>query len=198
MAVTLVSCYFFPFLLFFLAQLALPKSVATFALGIAGVSLSTLILYFQLKNQQPIIIKQEAQVVPVSQEKVLLQKEEKVKISQLADSPILSFFKKALACKPACKMADSKAALKEATIKEQERLIQLMQEENRQKEKLLVELQKHVEMTQQLLSEKDEQLQSQEQELKNLKFEMYTLLRIDSYMGSKESSESNKLVSASF
>lgn len=195
MAVTLVSCYFFPFLLFFLAQLALPKSVATFALGIAGVSLSTLILYFQLKNQQPIIIKQEPQLVPVPQE---TKAQEKEKISKLTDSPILSFFKKALASKPTCKMADSKAALKEATINEQERLIQLMQEENRQKEKLLVELQKHVEMTQQLLAEKDEQLQSQELELKNLKFEMYTLLRIDSYMGSKESSESNKLVSASF
>lgn len=190
MAVTLVSCYFFPFLLFFLAQLALPKSIATFVLGIAGVSLSTLILYFQLKNQQPIIIKQEPQLVPVPQE---TKAQEKGKISRLIESPILSYFKKALPAKPTCKMPDTKAALKE-----QERLIQLMQEENRQKEKLLVELQKHVEMTQQLLAEKEQQLQSQELELKNLKFEMYTLLRIDSYMGSKESSDSNKLVSASF
>ena len=184
MAVTLVSCYFFPFLLFFLSQLALPKSSATFVLGIAGVTLSTLILYFQLKNQ-PVIIKREQVVVPAQ--------DAGLKIAQVTQSPVLDFFKRVVPAKPSQMLPDLKARLQE-----QERLIARLQEENAKKEAHLAQLQMHAEETSQALAEKEAQIQSQSQELTNLKFEMYTLLRIDSYMDPKSSSDSNKLVSASF
>lgn len=195
MAVTLVSCYFFPFILFFLAQLALPKSSTTFILGIAGVSISTLILYFQLKDSQ---LKNShlkdcssATATITSQTQPIQQKVPRC--TQLPQTNSSLFFKSVPLGKPTAKIPNLKAI-----VTEQERLINLYKEDKEQKERLVLELQKNLEETRKQLQTKESQCQSQEQELANLKFEMYTLLRIDSYMSPKESVESNKLVTASF
>jgi hypothetical protein len=188
MAVSLISCYFLPFLLFFVAQLAFPKSPASFAFGLAGLSIGTLILYFILKDQKQVVHVpvpvQAKESLPVPEPVV----QTKPPIKKLDQSPIANYAKNALK-RPIPYKAQSTGAL----IEEQK--LALVQQrdyflhEGEKNAQAIKELQEALNTASQALSTKDAEFQAQAAEMANLKFEMYTLLRIDSYMAEKEPSK---------
>ena len=130
MAVTIVSCYFLPFLFFFFAQIAFPKSILACVLGIAALSASCVILYILTLDQKKLpenfvpevypSLKGEQQPAPIQAAPVIEKpaqivviKEAKPKISCQQDSPILESAKAALTTKPKVQIANHKAIIEE-------------------------------------------------------------------------------------
>ncbi|MBS0635661.1 MAG: hypothetical protein JSR37_09385 [Verrucomicrobia bacterium] len=163
MAVTILSCYFLPFLFFFITQIAFPKSILGCVLGVAALSISSLILYFQAipKTQIKYIEKPE----PTVQKMAPQPKKPAAVIDPIVTTALVSFNRH-----PDYSL---KALIEE---KDQALLSQkgLFTEELEKKNQALHELQM-------ALQEKEALLASQTKELEDAKFELYTLLRIESY-----------------
>ncbi len=184
MPLTIINCYFLPFLVFFLAEIAFPKSLTACLLGIACMSISSLILYFQSleKHPAPVLATQAPKAAPV-------------KTIRHVASDGLDFAKTALKAAPQQSAPNYKAIIEEqsqALISQKN----LFTEELEKRESKLHQLQETVLRLEQSLEAKIEESHRQKKELDDLKFEMYTLLRIESYVGTKN--ESEKLVTASF
>ncbi len=157
MAISVVCCYFLPFLFFLLAPMAFPNSLGAFLVGICGVSLSSLILYLQS------ISNKETKVVV----KTVVEKEEKpaTVIKQVSTSEFKEAALQALKSSPNVHIVDKNLLVIES----------LKQDLSSQKELFLEEL----ESLQTTLKTKEECLKEKEKEIEDLKFELYTLLRIE-------------------
>ncbi len=164
MAVTVVSCYFVPFLFFFLAHFAFPKSIAPFILGLTSLSISSLILYFQILAQKP-----EKVVQVVHQEPIQAPASKKVTIE--TQEPIVNFAQKAISTPARCYLPDVKAI-----IDEKDRALRSQQDLFKE------ELEKHA----QTVAELQKAIYAKDKELQDVKFELYTMLRIESYQSPKE------------
>jgi hypothetical protein len=174
MVVQLVSCYFLPFLLFFVAQIVLPKSIGACALGISVVSLGTLFLYYCMRIQESEMQMQELPPVVKS-------------YSQQPTSPITSLATRSLKQPQVTAIPNTKALI--ATLEREKREMIAFYEgqgrdfaaEMQTKERLLQKSTQELEIALQKVAEYETLMQSQMTELENLKFEMRTLLRVDSY-----------------
>ncbi|MCE5294844.1 MAG: hypothetical protein LLF94_09575 [Chlamydiales bacterium] len=199
MAVTIVSCYFLPFLFFFFAQIAFPKSILACVLGIAALSVSCIILYVLMLDQKklpenfvPEVYPPLKSEQPIAPPQAVIVAESKPKISYQQKSPILASAKTALTARPQVQIANHKAIIEEqkrALLSQQN----LFTEELEKKTATLNELQASLEHALNALKAKDIETAKQAKELEDLKFELYTLLRIESYVTPKEN-----LAAASF
>lgn len=181
MVVTLFSCYFLPFLLFFIAQMLVPKSLGVCLVGVTSASLGTLFLFYSIKYRE-----------------YLLQKQVKVApqpVKRILSSPLTSFVPKPLPLKPAHKSVPDHKEIISKLEREKAEMIAFFEQQGRelaseleQKERKLKELERTLETTQKTLIEREGVVQTQKTELENLKFEMYTIMRIDSYMSHKSES----------
>ncbi len=178
MAISIISCYFLPFLFFICAQMAFPKSIGAFVFGIAGAAIGTLILYFQLSGQGEEKVRYLIKEVPA-------QSEPKIRVAE-APEPILGFVKDVLKSAPKQSLPDLKAELASQQA--------LFAEELEKKNQALQDLQKALDSVKLSLSSKEAETLRLQKELEDVKFELYTLLRIESYRDSK----SEKLAAASF
>ena len=199
MAVTIISCYFLPFLFFFLAQIAFPKSITAFVLGISAISISCLILYLQLLDKIKPIEQVSQQPEPVAavttiQKAAEIPATEPKKISYRSEEPILRFAVHALQQPPQSFVADTKAIiaqLQQAILSQQN----LFKEELQKRTTSLSDLQSALDRMQQALLTKETENTRMAKELEDLKFELYTLLRIESYA---TSTKEEQLTAASF
>lgn len=205
MAVHVICCYFLPFLFFFLAQIAFPKSIAAFALGISALSISCLILYFKILDlKKPTLeVQQEAKPEPLvaAPPQVLKTAVEAPKISYQAHAPILDFAKNALLLAPRSANRISIPNTKAIIAEQQQALASqksLFTEELEKRTHALSQLQETIGHLQKALQAKESEVQNQTKEIEDLKFELYTLLRIESYVSPQKEQESNKLAAASF
>lgn len=205
MAVHVISCYFLPFLFFFLAQIAFPKSIVACTLGISALSISCLVLYFKIIDiKKPALSIQQQTDRETKCEPTAAIPEQAVKIAVAAPKvtyearlPILDFAKNALGCTPKLHIPNTKAIIAE----QQQALASqksLFTEELEKRTHALSELQEALNQMQQALQAKESELHNQTKEIEDLKFELYTLLRIESYVSPHKEQESNKLAAASF
>lgn len=200
MAVHVICCYFLPFLFFFLAQIAFPKSLAAFALGISALSISCIILYFKALDQKRPVLQIQPKPTHVDKQEPKVDSPkviQETKISHKPDAPILNFAKKAIRSAPMAHLPNTKAL-----IKEQQQAIEsqknLFTEELEKRTYALRELQEALDRTQQALEAKESALAKQTKEIEDLKFELYTLLRIESYAGPQKEQDASSLAAASF
>jgi hypothetical protein len=158
--------------------MAFPKSIGAFVFGIAGAAIGTLILYFQLSGQGEEKVRYLIKEVPA-------QSEPKIRVAE-APEPILGFVKDVLKSAPKQSLPDLKAELASQQA--------LFAEELEKKNQALQDLQKALDSVKLSLSSKEAETLRLQKELEDVKFELYTLLRIESYRDSK----SEKLAAASF
>lgn len=196
MVVTLFSCYFLPFLLFFIAQMVLPKSLGACVIGIASVSLGTLFLYYSIKYQQYLLQKQvQAQEQAQEQSKTVQASVPAAAspkpINRTYSSAISSLAAKSLRSPRHYKAPNTKETAQKLE-REKADMISFFEQQGRdlaaelhKKDRILEELQINFEKAKLKIEESEALIQSQKAELENLKFEMYTLLRIDTYMTAK-------------
>ncbi len=216
MAVSIVGCYFLPFLFFFIAQIAFPKSLIALVLGISALSLSCLILYFQmlnLKNARARVLQEMEQEMKQESKQEMKQEVSQTPVAiqaPAAQTPKFTFEKQNSALADIARttlFSSPKHSLKshKAVIAEQEQALlsqkNLFTEELEKKTLAIQALQKALDRSEQALSAKEAELAKHTKELADLKFEMYTLLRIESYVdqtNSQNTPTSNKLAAASF
>lgn len=187
MAVTVVSCYFIPFLFFFLAHFAFPKSIAPFVVGVGALSLSSLILYFQILAQKP---REVVRLVTKEKEETPITSAPKIAVQ--ASSPIVDYAKRSFLKPVTATLPDVRAIIEEkdqALTSQKE----LFKEELEKHSLAIAELKKALNMAEDALYAKNLECARQTKELQDVKFELYTLLRIESYGNPKE-----KLAAASF
>ncbi len=155
MAISVICCYFLPFLFFLLAPMAFPGSIGAFLVGIAGISISSLILYLQSLSCK------ETKVVV----KTIVEKEKATPIITVKqESSIKDFAIQTMNIRPTVQMEDK-----------DQKIASLRSDLNSQKELFLEEL----EALKDSLTAKEETLKDKEKEIEDLKFELYTLLRIE-------------------
>ena len=169
MAICVICCYFLPFLFFFLGQIAFPDSIGAFLASISGLSISSLILYLK-SSETTVVVK-----TVIEKEQVIQEKPTAIKVETA--SPLVDLAKIALK-KPALMHLEDKNALIDTLKQELTAQKELFQDEL---DALCIKLQT-----------KDETLRLQAKEIEDLKFELYTALRIESYTNDK------KLLTASF
>lgn len=179
MVVTLFSCYFLPFLLFFTAQMLLPKSLGACVIGIASASLGTLFLYYSIMYQQYLLQKQ---IKPAATPKP---------VRRTFESPITGLATKSIASKAPYKAPNEKENIRKLE-REKAEMIAFFEQQGRDlaqellgKDRAQEEMQRALDSAKQKIQESEAVIASQKAELENLKFEMYTLLRIDNYMTTK-------------
>ncbi len=211
MAVTVVSCYFLPFLIFFFAQIAFPKSIGAFVLGVAALSIGSLILYFLMLDQKVAIkevVKQPAAEAPSSHSKSVAPNIAPTEVTNTIEqestfiyessAPILACAKNALLQHPKYAISNDKKIIDEQ-LQALDSQKNLFTEELEKRNKAISGLQEALERAQLALNTKESETLRQAKELEDLKFELYTLLRIESYVGKENQSEpSSKLATASF
>lgn len=179
MAVTILSCYFLPFLFFFITQIAFPRSILGCVLGIAALSICSLILYFQQKA------KIQAPTVQIKYIEKVAAAAPRPLPKPLSIDPALFIFKG----QPGYSLKAGLQTGLQSVLQEKDQALlsqkDLFTEELEKKNQALFELQK-------VLQEKESELARQAKELQDVKFELYTLLRIEAY------SPKENLTAASF
>lgn len=184
-SLVILSCYFLPFFLFFFASLWL-SSAAVFALSVAGLSITTLILFLafrQRQQQQPRIS------APIPQKQYPTWSKQK---PIAAANSIFDLAKQSLGNAPTFNLSHQKEII-DALIKEQEELkanydeqlvhfeteLRTVQERTKEKELLFDEKSKQYTEMERLLRQTTEEAQALKTEVANLKFELFALCRID-------------------